>query len=215
MLLALLPQGPAIAGVDLALVTADILPALGASSFGDLSWCTQAELLQWADETAKRLAHRFGVFVEWNAGPSVLPNISVYAVPPNHLDMLRVAIGSYRLRPSSVRDLLALDSSWQTTTGPVQRYSMDANGTQFITLYPQPLGAATMTVIFHRYPPTIAPGTSAAAVASPIADYFAYSMLAEARRKESEARMEEMAEHFQQRVALFEQIIEQYWGQGQ
>lgn len=193
----------------------DILPALGATSFGDLTWCTQTELLQWADEAGNRLAHRFGVFVEWSNTAAIAQGLSTYAVPTNHLDTLRVAVGNYRLRPSSVRELLALDSGWQQTSGPPQRYSMDANGTQFITIYPTPTTVGTLTVIYHRYLATIAPGFSGVSIASPIADYFGYSMLAEARRKESESAMPEMAQHFDERVKLFEQIIEQYWGMGQ
>lgn len=215
MLLALLPQGPAIAGVDLANVALDILPALGATSFNDLTWCTQAELYQFADEAGKRLAHRFGVFVEWNNGTSIAQGLTTYAVPAQHLDTIRAAVGTYRLRASTVRELLALDATWQATSGPVSRFSMDANGTQFLTVYPTPIATGVLTVIYHRYLPTIAPGTTAVPIASPIGDYFGYSMMAEARRKESEAAMPDMVQHLDERVKLFEQIVESYWGQGQ
>ena len=92
MLLLLLPQGPAIAGVDLANTINDILPTLGASGIGDLDWCTQAELYQWADEAAKRLSHRVGVFVTRDTSTNLLIGEATYPVPTGHVATVHVTV---------------------------------------------------------------------------------------------------------------------------
>ncbi len=214
-MLSFLPQGPAIAGVDLAQVVTDMLPTLGATSLGDLTWCLAdgSEFYQWADEYAKRLAHKCGVFVERDVSNILVANNASYPVPLRHIDTIHASIAGARLRPSTVRDLVALDSTWPTTTGIVARYSMDAGPVGTITLYRIPTASsAILAVIFHQFPPEINTGSTTIAIASPIADYFQFGMLAEARRKQSEGAMPEMADHFDQRVAMYEQIIQKYWG---
>lgn len=215
MLLLLIPQGPAIAGVDIAAVILELLPTLGAGSLADLTWCLPDELYQFADEAAKRLGHRAGVFVERDTSTAVLAATPAYPTPARHIDTIHVSLGGQRLRPASVGDLASLDTTWPLTTGIVQRYSMDAGGPGTITLYRIPEAPGTLAVIFHQFPPTIASGSSALAVATPVADYFACAIVAEARRKQSESAMPEMAEHFDQRCAMYEQIFKSYFGGAQ
>ena len=218
MLLAFLPQVPGIAGVDLAVVIPRLLPTLGASSQGDLTWCLVDEFYQWADEYAKRLARHCGVFVERDSTTVTSSGTATYNTPARFLDAIQASIydsgtGNYsRLRPSSIGELYALDATWPTTTGVVQRYSVN-EGT--ITLYRIPQVTGALAVIFHQFPPTISSGGSTVAVASPVGDYFVYGMLAEARRKQGEGAMPEMAAHFDQRVAMYEKILCAYFGGGQ
>lgn len=206
------PPNTPLAGVDLAQVIGDLLPTLGASSLADLNWCMASELYQWADDSAKRLARKAGVFVERDTSISVANGVAVYPLPARHVDTIHVSIGGVRMRPASVQDLEALDSTWPSSSGIVERYSMDADGMTSITLYRIPTGAGAMAVIFNSYPATIAAGSSLVSAASPVADYFMYAMLAEARRKQSEGAMPEMAEHFDQRVGMYEEIFKQYFG---
>ena len=216
MLLLLLPQGPAIAGVDLANTILDILPTLGASGLSDLDWCTQAELYQWADEAAKRLSHRVGVFVERDTSTALVSGTATYPTPTGHVDTIHASVlPSVKLLPSSVQELAALDATWSKTAGPVTRYSMDAAGIGTITVYQIPTAAGTLAVIFHKFIPQIQAGASAIPVCSPVADYFAYAMLAGARRKESDHTMLDMADHFDKRVDMYEQILTHYFGEGQ
>ena len=73
-------------------------------------------------------------------------------------------------------------------------------------------GSGTLAMIYHQFPPAITKAASRVLIASPIADYFQFAMLAEARRKQGEGAMPEMAAHFDQRVALYEQVMQNYWG---
>ena len=209
-----LPQPPTPVGVDVAQVINDMLPTLGASSFGDLTWCLAdgSEFYQWADEYAKRLAHKCGVFVERDISIDLEIDTAVYDAPDGLIDAIHVSAGGLRLRVSSARELNALDSTWQATEGPVIRYSMDAGPVGTITVYAIPTATGLLAVIFHAFPAAIALGSSTVAVPAPVADYFEFGMLAEARRKQSEGAMPEMAAHFDERVKLYEQVMAKYWG---
>lgn len=207
--------GAAPAGVDIANVISEILPALGATSLADLDWCTEAELYQFADEANKRLAHRTGVWVERYGNQTVDAEFYIQPVPYCHVDTIHCSFNGVALRPTSVRELEALDSLWTKSQGTPNRFSMDANPPGTITLYPPNESAGTMATIYHRFRPAIQSGSSTLPIASPIQDYFGYSMLAEARRKESDAAMPEMADHFDQRVKLYEQMLVHYFGEAE
>ena len=214
MPLLLFPGGPAFSGIDLANVIADIQPALGATGFQDLDWCTQAELYGWADEGANRLTRRVGVWVNRYGGQTVQPNTGPAPRPLDAVDVIHVSINGSSLRPATALQLSALDAIWSETIGNPQRFSMDA-APGSIFLYPGLTQTVGMATIYHQRQATIQQGSSVVPIASPVQDYFGYSMLAEARRKESDQAMPEMADHFDQRVGLFEQIFEHYWGPAQ
>jgi hypothetical protein len=120
-----------------------------------------------------------------------------------------------KLLPSSVQELAALDATWPASTGPITRYSMDASGIGTITVYKIPTATGVLAIIYHQFLPQIQSGASAIPVCSPVADYFGYTMLAGARRKESDQTMTDMADHFDQRVAMYEKVFAHYFGEGQ
>jgi hypothetical protein len=221
MLLLILPQGPAIAGVDVDQIIGDLMPALGAGSLADLSFASEAELYQWADEAVKRLSHRCGVFVFRDTSTSIESEQSAYPVPQGHIDTIHASLVPVTGAPLSLRattsaELGALDGTWKQSLGPVTRFSMDADGTEFLTLYMAPAATGgTLAWIFHRFPAEIQSGATAVDVASPIGDYLTYAMLGEARRKQSEMAMPEVADWCDARLALMEQVITAYWGPGE
>jgi hypothetical protein len=211
----LFPQGPAQPGIDLANVIGDILPALGAASLADLDWCTAAELYNYADEANKRLGHRVGAWVE-RATQTLNALQTAANAPTGHVDTIHASFQGAALRAATAQELASFDATWnQTQASAPTRFSMDAGAPGTIVPYPLTTVQGTMAVIYHRFQPTIAQGASVAPIASPIQDYFGYSMLAEARRKESDAAMPEMADHFDERVALYEQILKHYFGEAQ
>jgi hypothetical protein len=216
MLLAVLltSVGSSIAGVSADQAIGEILPALGATSLGDLDWASATELYQWADEAVKRLSHRCGVFVVRDTSNVTASNTSQYPVPAGHIDTIHVTLLGLSLRASTVADLEALDANWAVTAGTVTRFSMEADGTDFLTLYQVPTAGNTLAWIFHQFPPAIVQG-GIVDVPSPMGDYLAYAMLGEARRKESDRAMPEVAEHCDQMMALIEEVACAYWGPGQ
>lgn len=218
MLLAILltTTGTSIAGVSADQVIADILPALGASSLGDLDWASVTELYQWSDEAIKRLSHRCGVFVVRDTTNVTIDGTSQYPVPAGHIDTIHVTLGTLSLRATTVGELEALDENWALSAGVVNRFSMDADGIGFVTLYQIPLvNGTTVAWIFHQFPPAAITSGSTVDVPSPMGDYLAYAMVGEARRKESDRAMPEVAEHCDQMMGLFEAAAGAYWGPGQ
>jgi hypothetical protein len=220
MLLAILltTEGAVVAGVSADQVISDILSSLGATSLADLDWCSATELYQWADEAVKRLSHRCGVFVLRDTSTSLVSGLSQYEVPGGHIDTIHVSLleQALSLRASSVAELEALDGTWSASQGAVTRFSMDRNGTDFITLYQIPAASGqTLAVIFHQFPPVEIAEGATVDVPSPMGDYLAYSMIGEARRKESDRAMPEVAEHCEQMLALMEEVACAYWGPGQ
>lgn len=209
-------EGLVVAGVSIDQVISDILPALGATSLQDLDWATNTELYQWADEAIKRLSHRCGVFVVRDDVSTTLTiGLSQYQVPPGHIDTIHVTLAGLSLRATTVAELEALDGTWAETEGAVTRFTMDAIGVGFITLYMIPTAAGTLAWIFHQFPPAEITSGSIVDVPSPMADYTAYAMVGEARRKESDRAMPEVAEHCDQMMALMEEVACAYWGPGQ
>lgn len=208
--------------LDVAAALLDVIYRLGFAAQSELtstSWVTAAELYQWSDEAAKKLSYDAGVFIEYDQSIAVTIGTAVYNLPGTHVFTLMAALlystSLQLLRITAVRDLWALDATWETTTGNPVRASMDAGAVGTVTLYPEPIANATLGQICQEFPPAVAQGSSTLPLPTVLQDYFGYSMLAAARGKESEAAMPEMASHFAERCRLYEQLIEHLWGPGQ
>jgi hypothetical protein len=196
----------------------DIVYRLGFVSSSEItgtSWLLSTELFQWADDAAKKCAYRAGLFVEWDASIAVTDGTAVYELPSSHVFTIKAWLGTQPLRVTPVRDLWALDANWPTTSGDSQRCSLDAGAVGTITLYPNPIAGGTLQQICQEFPGTVESGSSTLALNVVLQDYFSYKMLEGARGKESDFAMPEMAAHFAQRAALYEQLMDQYWGPGQ
>jgi hypothetical protein len=99
---------------------------LGANEIASTSWATEAELFQFADEAAKKIAYASGVFMLVDTSITVVAATAVYAEPASHVFTVAATIilagGALQLlRPTPVRDLWALDATWSTTTGNATR----------------------------------------------------------------------------------------------
>jgi hypothetical protein len=217
MLLLLIPQGAG-AGLEVQLALNDVVYRLGFTGPAELnatSWVTAAELFQFADDAAKKLAYDSGLFLTYDSSITATAGTAVYSLPATHVFTLAAWLAAQPLRLTSVRDLWALDSNWPTTSGDSVRASLDAGSVGTITLYPIPVAGGTLAQVAQEFAPTIQAGASTIALPPILRDYFSYAMLAGARGKESDLAMPEMAQHYQQRMALFEQIMREYWGPGQ
>lgn len=218
MLLLLIPQGGGLP-LDIQSALNDAVYRLGFASPQELSqsnsWVSGAELYQWADDAAKRLAYESGLFITYDASITVTNGTAAYNLPSTHVFTLQAWLGSQQLRLTAVRDLWALDATWSATSGPAKRCSLDAGAVGTITLYPNPSVGGTLAQICQEFPATIQPGNLALALPAVLQDYFTYFLLAGARGKESDHRMAEMAAHFKARCDLYEQVIDHLYGPGQ
>jgi hypothetical protein len=205
--------------VDAAHCIADLWYRLGFLSQADIdasgTWVTSVELYQWADEAAKLIAYKSGVFLTFDASIAATSGTAVYELPATHVFTMAAWFGTTQLRLTPVRELWALDGTWPTTSGAPNRCSMDAGSVGTITLYPNPAAGGTVSQVCNEYPATIASASSTVALPTVLQDYLSYAMMAGARGKESDAAMPEMADHFAERCGLYEQIIEHLYGTGQ
>lgn len=199
---------------DLSTLENTFLARLGCVSWADCTWFTRAELYSYFDEAAKHLGS-MELFVEFDETVMVASGVNQYTTPAGWISTLAVASENGVLRPSSVVEIEALDTNYQTTQGNPNRYSMDAGPLGTVTLYPAPTttnAGETLEQVYHRFPVDLATTQTLAPVSAPIADYFLYFALARARGRQSEAAMPEMASHFQERCQMWEAVFSHYWG---
>lgn len=205
--------------IDTAACVNDTVYRLGFQSLADLAanaqWLIQAELYQFADDAVRRLSYEVGLFIGYDNSITAVAGTAVYNLPASHVFTLAAWLDQQPLRITTVRDLWALDGTWSLTTGLSKRCSMDAGSVGTITLYPNPELGGTLAQICQEFPATISALASTVQLPSVLQDYLTYAQLAAARGKESQARMEEMAAHYGQRMAMYEQIMEHLWGAGQ
>jgi len=217
LLLLYMCQGPP-GGFDVGQVIDDLLPSLGGSTYADLVFWEEEELYQLADEATKRMARAAGVFTVRDVSTVVAQGTATYPVPARHLSTVQVSVnqgaGFIPLREATVAELEALDAAWRSTPGSIERYVHDV-GTETVRLYHVPAAGGSLAMICHEWRPEITPANRILAAPAVLADYIALAVLAEARRKESEAAMPEIAAHLDERLALMETVMREYWGQAQ
>lgn len=211
-------QGAAPTGLNLAGAIADLYPALNASGAADLVFWTEADLYEWADEAAKRLARVQGGFVDWDDSITVAEGVPTYNLAAGHLSTIHVSLDGRTLRPATVQELEARDGTWvETESDTVTRWLQDGEGTERIRLWPTPGAAAgvDLLLIEHRLPETIT--AEAAVVQAPLClrDYWPFYVLGEARGKEGKAAMPEVAEWCGEMTQLYERVCREYWGGAQ
>jgi len=184
------------------------------------SWVTETELYQWGDEAVKRLSREISLFINYSTSTMTQAYLATYTLSPRHVYTLLAAVvttsESQILRPTTVRELYALDAAWPSTPGFPRRASLDAGPVGTITLYPLPTAAGyTVAQLEQEIPDDVSAAAPQVAVPAVLEPYVTYAMLAGARGKESEAAMPEMSDHFRQRLSLYEQVMRHLWGGGQ
>lgn len=204
-------------GLNLTTMLGELLPALGAVEYSDLVFWTEAELYEFCDEAAKRLARTVGCFVERDASTTISAGTAGYAVPARHISTIHASAGSAGLVAVSIGELEAFDDDWPNTeaTPTPERYTHTT--TEQVTLYPKPdTGTSTpLALVFHRYPADISADSAILTAPACLREYFHFSVLAAARGRESKGAMPEVAAFFGQLVDLYEEAISAYWGNSQ
>ena len=217
----LLTQGTALTLVDVSQMIDDLLPMLNAKTIADLSIATEDQLYEFADEAVQRLSRRVALFVERDATLPISGGVSTLSVPPRPLSSIHAAWDSdgaglfQPLRSSSVNELEALDSAWQTAAGDPERFTHDQEGHATVRVYKTPAGNTGLVLIFHQYHDTIDSSNITFNAPTPLGDYLLWSILAEVRGTDDDEAMPEVAEYARGRVELFESIFESYWGRAQ
>jgi hypothetical protein len=117
-----------------------------------------------------------------------------------------------------VAELEALDSDWEETAvsggGSVTHWVGDYLGLRFLRFYPIPATSADVLLVRACLPSIPTAKSAGVAIPAPFADYLALATLRDARAKQGDARMPEVAQHIDQRLKLYDQVVQAYWGGG-
>lgn len=216
-----IPQGPAVAGIQLTVAIAEVEIALNASSGADLQPWSEEDLYDWFDEGAKRLARSCGVFIERDTSNTIVTGTAAYPLPEGHLSTIHCSIAAsgstLSLYPTNVQELEALDADWVDTQAPVTNFLMDTAGVKDVQLYPNPddTVSGTVALILAEFPETISSTNTLLSAPPVVQDYLKWHAIAEARRRQSDYAMPDVAENMAQRVSVFEQVAMEYWGTAQ
>lgn len=152
--------------------------ALHADAAADLVWWTAADLLEFADESVQSLARSVGCFVLRDASVSTASMQQNYAKPSRHISTVHVSVGGTGLRPATIAELEAKDTSWPSTTTALTptHFAEDLSGLEQYTLYPTPTTVAVIGKTYHTYPVAFVSG---ATVTAPdvLLDYLLFKTL--------------------------------------
>lgn len=186
-------------------------PLLNATSETDAVFWTAAELWQFADEEAKRLARGGTVFVETASQSTVIGGGS-YSLPPRHMATIEAVAGTQALRAGSVEELAARDRDWATRTGAQpSHYAQDSNGLDLITLYPAPLSVMALAILHVQHPSEVAVGSPSVTAPEVLRDEFFFATLAGARGKETPGAMPDVAKWCGGVAALYREVVSGLW----
>lgn len=212
------PPPPSPEYINLALAMNDVYSALNASGPADLVFWTQAELFEYMDEGAQRLARVVGCFVERDTSITTVVNTGGYALPSEHISTIQVDLGGLVLRPRTVRELEALDASWPSTGGTSVAFLEDTQGLSQITLYPicdDTSAPQTLGIVLHFLPATISASNGLLSAPTVVREYFTFRAIAAARGKQSKAAMPDVADWFGGLADYMEQAMGELWGNAQ
>jgi hypothetical protein len=203
--------------VNTTTVLANLLPDLHSDSMGNLTYWTQAQLIQICDEVAKRLAHAAMIFVERDTSISTAGGTATYSLPARHSATVHVSYGTTPLRPATVIELEARDPNFQTTPGQPDHWYEDDIGITAIGLSPVPTaGDVSVPLIAAMLPPDldVGQGNVLLQAPAPVAGYLGFGVLAGAYGGEGESEIPDLAAHCRAKLGFYEKIFQHYYGPG-
>jgi hypothetical protein len=202
-----------VADLDLA---AEVIPNVVAWLGGAGDWYVMDEIHEYADDELKRLAVTYGYFVELAAPLVTTAGQATYSQPADHIATVHAAFTWALLRSMTVGEAEALDGNWTTRTAAAPTNWMVDVSLDQIRLYHAPAGVGLLDRIYFGHPDRISSSNTVAPGLCPgVADLIALTAAAEARRRESDAQMPEVAQALDAIAALYRAAIQAYWGGGE
>jgi hypothetical protein len=208
-----LPDG----SLDTTQVIDELLPSLHAGSRADLTFWTEGDLIQWLDEALKRLARVACVFVGRTASILTVAGQAAYSLPQRHISTLHVSHLDTAIRPAGTMELEAQNPAYQTAQGTPAYWYEDLQGNAVFCLAPVPdTSDEPLPMIYEGWPDALDAGKQQTMVAAPppLKGYLAMCVLAAAYGREGEMEMPDVAAHCKERVAMYDQIFQSYYGAG-
>ncbi len=196
-----------------------LYPLLHATSAADLQFWTDDDLKTFLTNRLQDTVKQYGLLVEIDSTSiTLVAGTQAYPAPPDHLDTMHVALSGKPLIASSTYELERLDNSYQTTPStaakPVKRFFEDKQGFNIIGLHPVPAAAEAglhPEVIYHSFPCD----SESIELPKVIGDYLELLTLGEAYSRESDLSILETAQSAKALASLFEDRMQQLYGQAQ
>jgi len=218
MLLLFVAPQPAIAQpgyINTALVVEDLWAPLNARGPQDAIFWTAAELYQWIDEAKARFARKHGAFVVYDQSLATAAADADYDLPAGHILTIQADVAGKVLRARNVQEMEALDAAWPVATAAEPKaFLQDTKGVTQITLAPAPsvpYASLAIGLAMAELPAAITQANAILAAPPALREYFTFYALAEARAKESQASMDEVAEWLRSIISLIDQVAEGLW----
>lgn len=217
----LLPGGTGTDAPDGSLDTTEVidhlLPDLHAESRAALTFWAEAELIRWLDEGLKRLSRIACVFVGRDTSILTVAGQAAYNLPARQVATLHVSLEAAPLRPANMLELEMRDPAFASAEGTPDHWYEDNLGAAKVALAPVPDTVdLSVPVIYAGWPPEIDAGKQNTMVEAPapLKAYLAMCALAEAYGQEGEMEMPDVAAHCRGRMAMYEQLLASYYGEG-
>lgn len=201
-------------GVDIGQVLDEALWSLHAGSRADLTFWTEAQLIQFLDYAVRRLATIAGVFIGRDDSGRTVAGTATLALPIDHISTLHVTVNGESLRGASTMELEARDEAYLTTQGPPDAWYEDLLGNGVLGLAPVPDDIYVVAEIYVGWQPQLDLQQSMVSGPPPLKGYLAMCLLAEAYGKEGEAEMPDVAAHCRGRMEMYHQMFQTYYGAG-
>lgn len=204
-------------GVDITQVLIEAYWTLHANSAADLTWWTEAELIEYLDDAVRRLSALACVFVGRVATTVTVASQAGYALPARHISTLHVSLATTPLRPANAADLDARNENYLTEVGTPDHWFENLVGMATVGLTPVPdTSDVPIPIIYNGYPDILDAGKQNTNVPAPppLKGYLAMYLLAEAYGKEGEAEATDIAAHCRGRMGMYREMMITYYGPG-
>lgn len=209
------PATPSAGYVNSSEVIGNLWPPLNASGPQDAVFWTQGQMIEWFNEAGRRLSGCGGVFVVRDTSLTSVLSTGSYTLPDKHQATLQADLAGKVLKPRTVQEVEALDATWPSTAGVPDAFLLDVEGAKTITLYAKPNSAnasKAIGLVMRTLPDEVTAAAGFLAAPPFLAEFFTFSILAEARSTETRAQMPEIAQWLKGLSDMMISAIQGYLG---
>lgn len=203
---------------DCSAIQANLIPTLHADSLANLTAAAQADLYR-SFNAALRALGKLSIFARADAALTITAATPTVTLPTRHIQTLYAATrqGADPWEPMAHvarAQLEALDAQWSsaTTAEAPELYLEELEGHATMRVYPTPDASAGLTLVYLERPADVSVGSPTFTAPSVIEDYLYYYALRDARSKNADEAMPDVAAFCSERLAMLEQAFTTYWG---
>jgi len=193
--------------------------SLNAPNLTELQNWTETELYQYSEEALHDVGGRLLLFVVVDDSTALIANQGAYELAVLHIATIYAAADGVTLKPSTSNEMEMLNDNWEeAASGTPTRWIGDSLGLKLIRIYPAPGVEGILTLVYHQHPPDLPVPeigeTNDLKMPAVLGDYMAMKTLQQARQRQGDAQMLDVAATFEALGGIYEQCFEAYYGKG-